>query len=186
MSRLAPYETPTIEWLIQMFLCWPRNVWGTYCHGAFCQLSLVSRRGRLHGDLQPGLPGSESDPLKMKVEITWRFNFSPIFSWKIVFCAQAVIGHVIATIFQPGRRSEIWAQAEAHRHYVIRPLEWRSFHWICSIYLLLKQSLWEKGILQILQSDGLHERAFFLQSCPLTWAELSRDELCNGFFKHRT
>ena len=68
--NLAPYETPTIEWLIQMFPCWSRNIWGTYCHGTFCQLSWVSWSGRIHGDFHPGLPGSERDPLQMKVTIT--------------------------------------------------------------------------------------------------------------------
>ena len=75
----------------------------------------MSRRGRLHGDFQPGLPGSESDLLKMKVAITCMFNFSPIFSWKFAFCAQGAIGHVMAIIFQPGGRSEILARAETHR-----------------------------------------------------------------------
>ena len=42
------------------------------------------------------------------------------FSRKFAFCARAEIEHVIATIFQPGGRSEISAQAEIH--HVIRPL----------------------------------------------------------------
>ena len=40
---------------------------------------------------------------------------------KLAFCARAEIEHVIATIFQPGGRSEISARAEIH--HVIRPKE---------------------------------------------------------------
>ena len=43
------------------------------------------------------------------------------FSRKFAFCARAEIDHVIATIFQPGGRSEISARAEIH--HVIRPLD---------------------------------------------------------------
>ena len=41
------------------------------------------------------------------------------FSRKLAFCARAENDHVIATIFQPGGRSEISARAEIH--HVIRP-----------------------------------------------------------------
>ena len=34
------------------------------------------------------------------------------FSWKLAFCARAEIEHVIATIFQPGGRSEISARVK--------------------------------------------------------------------------
>ena len=37
-----------------------------------------------------------------------------IFSCKFAFCARAEIEHVIATIFQPGGRSEISVRAEIH------------------------------------------------------------------------
>ena len=44
------------------------------------------------------------------------------FSRKFAFCARAEIEHAIATIFQPGGRSEISARAEIH--HVIRALVW--------------------------------------------------------------
>ena len=40
--------------------------------------------------------------------------------WRFAFYTRAEIEHVIATIFQPGGRSEISARAETH--YVIIPL----------------------------------------------------------------
>ena len=48
------------------------------------------------------------------------FRTSVNFLTKFAFCARAEIEHVIATIFQPGGRSEISARAETH--HVIRPL----------------------------------------------------------------